>query len=457
MQLPPELIDKIAIYADIEGVQYLMAYLSKRTISHIYKRYKSQINTWIYEGKTEYLKVVMEHLELDTERIYVNHIPINVIELLADKITWPILIYNQKFSMKFLKKYLNQIIENECNIENYQSLTEEFIIENEDIIVFEELIFDKEPSDSFIARYGHKIDWNLLSMTSKDLSQDFIIKYADKLCIEKLLYNNNKVPVELIEKYINSLPPDYKSFYLGDQPLPENFIYKYDRKPLEFNGEDRIINVGNLSEEFLLEYVNIIGWLNLSKCMNLPYYFIEKYKDKLIWWNIFLYQNLTDEFIEKYKYKIYEHEAENIHSLFWKWILAKPTISDEYRIKMFDKSNHNYGYMTISKNAPEYYLIKYEDRLDWYHIYIYNKLSENLIEQHIDRNFIFKNSVNPYDTDDCAAYHNFWTLISKYQTVSELFIEKYKTRLDWYYIERCQTHLSKKFLNQYRKEFYLDL
>ena len=364
MQFPPELIDKIAIYTNIEEARFLLAYLSKRTISHIYKRYKNQINTWIYEGKTEYLKVIMEYLELDIERTYVNRIPIKVIELLADKITWPILIYNQKFSMKFLKKYLNQIIENECNIENYQSLTEEFIIENEDIIVFKELIFDKEPSNSFIAKYGHKIDWNLLSMNSIDLSQDFIIKYADKLCIEKLLYNNNKVPVELIEKYINSLPPDYKYFYLGDQPLPENFIYKYGRNPLEFDEEDRIINVGNLSEEFLLEYVNIIGWGNLSKCMNLPYYFIEKYKDKLIWWNIFLYQNLTDEFIEKYKYKIYKHESENIHSLFWEWILAKSTISDEYRIKMFDNPNHNYGYMTISKNAPEYYLIKYEDRLD---------------------------------------------------------------------------------------------
>jgi hypothetical protein len=61
-----------------------------------------------------------------------------------------------------------------------------------------------------------------------------------------------------------------------------------------------------------------------------------------------------------------------------------------------------------------------------------NKYTEEELEKHID---------------DFTNIH--WWYISKYQTLSEPFIEKYKDLVDWYNISRDQT-LSEPFIKKFK-------
>jgi len=49
-----------------------------------------------------------------------------------------------------------------------------------------------------------------------------------------------------------------------------------------------------------------------------------------------------------------------------------------------------------------------------------------------------------------------WGLISIYQVLSETFIEKYQNKVNWYYISKYQT-LSLKFIEKYKELLDLDL
>jgi hypothetical protein len=436
-KLPPEIIDQIAVYTNIEEAQYLTKFLSKRTILHFNQKYKNKIKKWIYTSNIPYLNVVAKHIEIDS---YENHIPIKVIELLVDKIDWSKLLWFQYFSSNFLKRHINRFTPDQWRlITNYQVLTEKFIIEYAHFIDFKNLVYCKLPSYNFIERYKHKINWNLISEI-ENIPQKFIINYEKFLNIPLLTYSST-VPQQILKCNINTILSHGVS--LSKQPLTEDFLHKYGKKLISSNEENKVINAINLSNKFLENYVNIIGWENLSKCTNLSQSFMRKHKDSLCWWNICLFQNLTDNFIEDHKYKLFEYEPLNMSHLLWKWVLAKPSISDKYKIKTYKELNSS-GCLLLSRTAPESYLTKYENLINWSHIYHYNKLSENLINSHISENFPFKKNVD------------FWRLISKYQTRSESFIEMHKNKLNWYLIDRYQTHLSKSFRDQYRKEYCLD-
>jgi len=69
-----------------------------------------------------------------------------------------------------------------------------------------------------------------------------------------------------------------------------------------------------------------------------------------------------------------------------------------------------------------------DENTNWNYISKYQKLSEKFIEKHSDK-------VNWYD-------------ISKYQKLSEQFIEKHSDKVDWYYISSYQK-LSEKFIEKY--------
>lgn len=438
-KLPPEIIDQIALYTTIKEAQYLTKFLSKRTILQFIKRYQNKIQKWIYSNNISYLKVVAKYIEID---YYEDYIPIKVIELLIDKIDLNKLLWFQYLSSNFLKKHINRFTPYHWSLlTKYQFLTEKFIIEYEHFINFNDLVYNKLPSYNFIERYKYKIDWNSISEI-ENIPQKFIIKYEKFLNIPLLTYSSI-VPQKLLERHINTILVHGVS--LSKQPLTEDFLHKYGKKLIFKNEENKIVNAINLSDEFLQKYAVIIGWENLSKCLNLPQRFMRKNKDSLCWWNICLVQNLTDNFVEDYKYKLFDYKPTNICDLFWKWVLAKPSISDDYKIKMYKELNIS-GDILFSRNVPELYLTKYEQIVNWIQIYNYNKLSETMINSHISTNFKF----NDYKSVD------FWELISKYQTLSESFIITHKNKLNWYLIDIYQTHLSKSFRDQYRSEYCLD-
>lgn len=164
-----------------------------------------------------------------------------------------------------------------------------------------------------------------------------------------------------------------------------------------------------------------------------------------------MHQNLSDQFVEKHKHRI-EYCCGGIHSVsinnLWCIILSKPTISEKYIEENIDKIDFNYMELDY---VSEEFLIKYEDKVNWVKVYQRNKLSSILIDKHIKNKFYIDN-LSYYR----GQYLSYWDKISKYQILSETFIETYKDRLNWYFINRYQTHLSQEFRDLYCNEYYLD-
>jgi len=92
--------------------------------------------------------------------------------------------------------------------------------------------------------------------------------------------------------------------------------------------------------------------------------------------------------------------------------------------------------------------------VDWYWISRYQKLSEPFIDAH-------KSEVNWYWISRCQKLsesfidaHKLevdWYWISCYQKLSEPFIDAHKLEVDWYWISRCQK-LSEPFIDAHKSE-----
>ena len=71
---------------------------------------------------------------------------------------------------------------------------------------------------------------------------------------------------------------------------------------------------------------------------------------------------------------------------------------------------------------------EFKERVNWYHISTYQKLSEDFIRE-------FKDNVD-------------WHYISRYQKLSEDFIREFNDKVEWKYISKCQ-----KLLGDFIREF----
>jgi len=76
---------------------------------------------------------------------------------------------------------------------------------------------------------------------------------------------------------------------------------------------------------------------------------------------------------------------------------------------------------------------EFQDKIDWFYISEYQKLSEGFILE-------FQDKVD-------------WVLISEYQKLSEGFILEFKDKVDWYYISEYQK-LSENFIREFQDRVY---
>ena len=90
--------------------------------------------------------------------------------------------------------------------------------------------------------------------------------------------------------------------------------------------------------------------------------------------------------------------------------------------------------------------------VDWAYISKYQKLSEEFIEKYIDKVDWFYISIFQKLSESFIEKHidkADWYYISKYQILSESFIEKHSDKVDWYWILKYQK-LSKKFIRKHK-------
>lgn len=224
-----------------------------------------------------------------------------------------------------------------------------------------------------------------------DLSNDFILDNIDKINIkyivmyqkldDQILNNNTKFLKYLIDNDLINVAVQYQQF--NEVTL------------------NKIINCGFVDDDF---------WNLISQYQQLNANFIKDYDDKVNWKLISIYQDLNMELITEYLDKIdWNNVPLNISS---GYLINDDTIKLYKKYPIWD----NIGYL---RNVSTYTLFKYFDNFSTntiYSILKYRQLDDNQLDMIITK----------YNNDD-----NIWLLISEYQTLDEIFVDKFQNKLCW--------------------------
>lgn len=184
------------------------------------------------------------------------------------------------------------------DFEIIKQLSDSFIDQNSKRIEFNRmLIYNRLPED-FLRKYFDRFLIRDLCMFQKNLSENFIIDYADKLDWN-LLCCNQKLKENILREFASKL--NFKNIS-SRQKLSESFI-SYFKDKLDWV---LISKYQKLSEDFIERHSLLVNWENISRYQKLSEAFIEKFSDKLIWANVFIYQKISKEFCLKHKNKMVE-------------------------------------------------------------------------------------------------------------------------------------------------------
>ena len=107
-------------------------------------------------------------------------------------------------------------------------------------------------------------------------------------------------------------------------------------------------------------------------------------------------------------------------------------LGTNYKTKTEFQDRVDWYYISRFHKLSETFIREFQDKVDWYLISTYQKLSEPFIKEFQDRVY--------------------WDYISKYQKLSEPFIKEFKERVDWDYISKYQ-----KLSPELQKEFNLTI
>ena len=113
-----------------------------------------------------------------------------------------------------------------------------------------------------------------------------------------------------------------------------------------------------------------------------------------------------------------------------KYGLEVPKVIDEGFMEKFSEKVDWYCVSEYQK-LSEGFIEKFSEKVAWFHVSIYQKLSEGFIEK-------FSKKVN-------------WDCVSEYQKLSEGFIEKFSKKVDWDCVSKYQK-LSEGFIKKHKLE-----
>jgi len=223
---------------------------------------------------------------------------------------------------------------------------------------------------------------------------------------------------ELIDEIINE--KDIRNFY--DIKAPEEMLrYLFSKGLSADNVAWEWVSDNSLSENFIEEFQDRLGWFEISRMQILSEDFIRRYKDDVYWNYISSYQNLSGDFILEFakrldmdkvlrNYPIPEKIIRNfVDRVIWDEIPRRQKLSEDF-IKDF-AGRLGWGNISHYQTLSEDFIRKFKDKVNWYNISKKQTLSEEFIRE-------FADSVD-------------WRGISFNQTLSEDFIKEFAERLSW--------------------------
>lgn len=257
-------------------------------------------------------------------------------------------------------------------------------------------------SDQFLSKYGHVVNWNIISYNiSLIRNWDFIDKYKDVLNWDNLSLEDIGWNEKMVDHYIDKLLWKSKTW----QSKNEDYYYveSFCANP-SFNWNQRLINKykhlidwydlsqneGEFWNEALLEeYEEYLNWEKLSFNPSIPFTLdllqkynknwdwdlllnnagvcsksdiIEKYQNRISWFNVCLSQNeiINEEFLKRWNLKInWNAIAMNKHYV----------KSMEVFNRHLDKwhSHNSFSALSCNENLPWSvdFIEQYFDKWDW--------------------------------------------------------------------------------------------
>lgn len=174
----------------------------------------------------------------------------------------------------------NKLLElvNWNEISKNKELSDEFILEYKDKLNFELLCDNIILSEDMIRQLDEYVDWSIISKYYKSFTAEFYIQYKDKLNWFYVCNNNRYLPESVIEECIDFI--DWCALSKCVK-LSENFVRKYQDKIYWNNLSAN--NECNFSLDFISEYKDKWNWFYICDYKSLPEDFIRQHIDYINW------------------------------------------------------------------------------------------------------------------------------------------------------------------------------
>lgn len=332
-------------------------------------------------------------------------------------IDWTTIFKEIKFEEKILIKLENFLQWNHVAI--YQDLTPYFIdrytlIERLSPLNWKLVLKFQKLSDEYLEKNLYRLDFKMLSY-NRYTSENFIEKYKDKF-FWKILCANRK----LSERFMNCNKALLKwNIITIHQDLSENFILNNRDKSILF--KDNITESQNLSLDFIInhrEFINVYMLCYNEKISDDVFIY---FKDDMEWFHIGLQKNRV--LSEKALFEC----RKNIE---WNLIFGK--LSERLKYIYFD-------YYLKSLKIDPFNTYDVENNKSLEELVINNNLDiickDNIIfskfKHLVDWGNIFR--IKKFDMETLIILEEYlnWFHVSIYQDLTENFIYKYKSRLHW--------------------------
>lgn len=201
-----------------------------------------------------------------------SHLKQDFFERHPKAVFWPELLLNENITEQFL----DQTITNRCRIVNIRpSISHEFLVRHSDIIDWDSL--SAKGDSRLLEFFPDEVIWQY-TIINPNLTDDFVIKFQDRLPITELVFC--------------SIPESVTLDHIKNGKVPSaNMVAKLSLENLEryFNLFNRWwCRNNNLTYQFVKDHYNDINWLDLCRNPAAPEQIFWENLSKLSWEDISL-------------------------------------------------------------------------------------------------------------------------------------------------------------------------
>lgn len=296
----------------------------------------------------------------------------------ADKLYWKEVCQHATLSEKFIEKWKDKI---DWAIVSYeQKLSEAFIDRYKYYVDWTNISIYQQLSEDFIRKHLKYVNWSEIHY-QKSIDESFIREFIDEIYLGGASYRNRIFSKDFVREYFNTHREDaFITEMFSNDNIGEDIIKQF----LHLINVQEIVNRRNCSEQFLRDYEEFIGWQNIIQLQSISEEYMMQLYDKIqteeqrkrFWVFLPIFQCLSPQFILKYRKNLKMSD-----------VFSRQELSEDF-IKKYNKkyrlSVKLWKTISINQKLSEGFMHDFRNKLDWIEISKYQVLSEKFIQEHKD-------------------------------------------------------------------------